>query len=49
MFTVIFAMSRTAGWISHWTEMLSVPYKISRPRQLYTGYDKRDYAPLDKR
>ena len=49
MFTVIFAMSRTVGWISHWTEMLSGPYKISRPRQLYTGYDKRDYSPLDKR
>ncbi len=49
MFTVIFAMSRTVGWISHWTEMLSSPYKISRPRQLYTGYEKRDYAPLDKR
>ncbi len=49
MFTVIFAMSRTVGWISHWTEMLSNPYKISRPRQLYTGYEKRDYAPLDKR
>ena len=49
MFTVIFAMSRTVGWISHWTEMLSSPYKISRPRQLYTGYDKRDYTPVDKR
>ncbi len=49
MFTVIFAMSRTVGWISHWTEMLASPYKIGRPRQLYTGYVKRDYAPLDKR
>lgn len=49
MFTVIFALARTVGWISHWTEMLSSPYKISRPRQLYTGYDKRDYSPLDKR
>ncbi|NLJ13262.1 citrate synthase [Denitrificimonas caeni] len=49
MFTVIFAMSRTVGWISHWTEMLSSPYKISRPRQLYTGYEQRDYEPLDKR
>ena len=49
MFTVIFAMSRTVGWISHWTEMLSSPYKISRPRLLYTGYDKRDYTPVDKR
>ena len=49
MFTVIFAMSRTVGWISHWTEMLASPYKIGRPRQLYTGYVKRDYTPLDKR
>lgn len=49
MFTVIFAMSRTVGWISHWTEMLSSPYKINRPRQLYTGYEKRDYTPVDKR
>ena len=49
MFTVIFAMSRTVGWISHWTEMLSSPYKISRPRQLYTGYEQSDYEPLDKR
>ncbi|MDY7220121.1 citrate synthase [Denitrificimonas sp. JX-1] len=49
MFTVIFAMSRTAGWISHWTEMLSNPYKINRPRQLYTGHEKRDYIPEDKR
>ena len=49
MFTVIFAMSRTVGWISHWTEMLSSPYKIGRPRQLYTGYEARDYTELDKR
>jgi citrate synthase len=46
MFTVIFALSRTVGWISHWKEMLSSPYKIGRPRQLYTGYDKRDYTKL---
>ncbi|WP_017429857.1 citrate synthase [Vreelandella jeotgali] len=43
MFTVIFAVSRTIGWISHWHEMLSDSYKISRPRQLYTGHDPRDY------
>lgn len=43
MFTVIFAMSRTIGWISHWNEMISSPYKIGRPRQLYKGYTKRDY------
>jgi len=50
MFTVIFAMSRTVGWISHWDEMLSQPgHKISRPRQLYTGETSRDYVPTDKR
>ncbi|GEN25789.1 citrate synthase [Halomonas cupida] len=43
MFTVIFAVSRTIGWISHWHEMISDSYKIGRPRQLYTGYTKRDY------
>ncbi|MBU2968512.1 citrate synthase [Pseudoalteromonas sp. C2R02] len=50
MFTVIFAMARTVGWISHWDEMLSQPgQKIGRPRQMYTGYTKRDYADTDKR
>src|SRR6056297_1530537 len=49
MFTVIFATGRTPGWIAHWNEMISGPYKIGRPRQLYTGPDKRDYVPLDKR
>ncbi|EAQ66831.1 citrate synthase [Marinomonas sp. MED121] len=43
MFTVIFAVSRTVGWISHWNEMSSAPYKIGRPRQLYTGETQRDY------
>ncbi|MBE0509021.1 MAG: citrate (Si)-synthase, partial [Marinospirillum sp.] len=43
MFTVIFAMSRTIGWISHWNEMISNDYKIGRPRQLYTGSPQRDY------
>ena len=43
MFTVIFAVSRTIGWISHWHEMHSDSYKIGRPRQLYTGYDQREY------
>ncbi|AVH50468.1 MULTISPECIES: citrate synthase [Acinetobacter] len=42
MFTVIFALARTVGWISHWLEMHSGPYKIGRPRQLYTGYTQRD-------
>jgi citrate synthase len=49
MFTVIFATGRTPGWIAHWIEMISGPYKIGRPRQLYTGPEKRDYVPLDQR
>ncbi|MEW5249585.1 citrate synthase [Microbulbifer sp. 2201CG32-9] len=49
MFTVIFATGRTAGWVAHWNEMISNPYKIGRPRQLYTGHTQRDYVPLDKR
>jgi len=49
MFTVIFATGRTVGWIAHWHEMISNPYKIGRPRQLYTGYESRDYQPVDKR
>lgn len=49
MFTVIFALARTVGWISHWLEMHSAPYKISRPRQLYTGAALRDFTPLEKR
>ncbi|BBB25973.1 citrate synthase [Amphritea japonica] len=43
MFTVIFALSRTIGWISHWSEFHSSPNKIGRPRQLYTGPTQRDY------
>nr|WP_298412822.1 citrate synthase [uncultured Halomonas sp.] len=43
MFTVIFAVARTIGWISHWNEMLSNEYRIGRPRQLYVGHAKRDY------
>ncbi|WP_416308481.1 citrate synthase [Neptunicella sp. SCSIO 80796] len=49
MFTCIFALARTVGWISHWHEMLSQPgQKIGRPRQLYTGYDKRPFKKIDK-
>jgi len=44
MFTVIFALSRTIGWISHWNEFHSEPNKIGRPRQLYTGPKARDYT-----
>ncbi len=49
MFTVIFATGRTPGWISHWAEMISGPYKIGRPRQLYKGENKREFIPLAKR
>jgi citrate synthase len=50
MFTVIFAVSRTVGWVSHWNEMLSSPdFKINRPRQLYTGLPERHFVPIDKR
>jgi len=49
MFTVIFALGRTPGWIAHWLEMHSAPYKIGRPRQLYTGPVQRDFVPMDKR
>ena len=49
MFTVIFAMSRTVGWIAHWDEMLTQPgQKIGRPRQKYTGELNREFTPLKK-
>ncbi len=43
LFTVIFATGRTPGWVAHWHEMISNPFKIGRPRQLYTGPTLRDY------
>jgi citrate synthase len=50
MFTVMFAIARTAGWVAHWQEMVSDPnMRIGRPRQLYTGPTQRDYVSLDKR
>lgn len=50
MFTVIFALARTSGWIAHWKEMLDQPgHKISRPRQLYTGKAQRNYVKLSSR
>ncbi len=50
MFTPIFALSRTVGWISQWKEMISDPTgKIGRPRQLYVGAPNRDYVSVDKR
>ncbi len=50
MFTALFAVSRTVGWISQWNEMVMDPeQRIGRPRQIYTGPAQRDYVPLDKR
>ncbi|MGR4864107.1 citrate synthase [Caulobacter sp. LARHSG274] len=50
MFTVLFALARTVGWISQWKEMFEDPSrKIGRPRQLYTGPTQRDYAPVETR
>ncbi|WHO37499.1 citrate synthase [Sphingobium sp. AP49] len=50
MFTVLFALARTVGWVAQWNEMISDPaQKIGRPRQLYTGPTERDYVPVDKR
>jgi citrate synthase len=50
MFTVMFAVARTVGWISQWSEMVSDPnYKIGRPRQLYRGAERRDYVPVQER
>jgi citrate synthase len=50
MFTVLFAIARTAGWVAHWQEMVSDPHmRIGRPRQLYTGPTQRDYRSIDKR
>jgi citrate synthase len=50
MFTVLFAVARTVGWISQWNEMIEDPtQKIGRPRQLYLGSDARDYVELSKR
>lgn len=50
MFTVLFALARTVGWIAQWTEMIKDPHqRIGRPRQLYTGSPKRDYISINKR
>ncbi|MEO0637608.1 MAG: citrate synthase [Pseudomonadota bacterium] len=50
MFTVLFSLARTVGWIAQWKEMIEDPkQKIGRPRQLYTGPTHRDYVPVDKR
>ncbi|MEQ8604040.1 MAG: citrate synthase [Marivibrio sp.] len=50
MFTVLFALARTVGWVAQWNEMITDPnQKIGRPRQLYTGPTKREFTPIDKR
>jgi citrate synthase len=50
MFTVLFAVARTVGWISQWKEMIEDPsQRIGRPRQVYTGAPRRRYVPLDAR
>ena len=50
MFTALFALARTVGWVAQWNEMISDPGQvIGRPRQLYTGPTQRDYVPIDKR
>ncbi|HMT44697.1 MAG TPA: citrate synthase [Chakrabartia sp.] len=50
MFTVLFALARTVGWVAQWNEMISDPeQKIGRPRQLYTGPTQRDYVPIANR
>jgi citrate synthase len=49
-FTVLFALGRLPGWLAQWEEMLSDPeQKIARPRQIYTGYDEREFVPLAQR
>ncbi|MGO4846424.1 citrate synthase [Inquilinus sp. 2KB_12] len=50
MFTVLFAVARTVGWIAQWTEMIGDPHqKIGRPRQLFTGHTSREFVPLNER
>jgi citrate synthase len=50
MFTALFALARTVGWVAQWNEMISDPdQKIGRPRQLYTGAPHRDYVPVGQR
>ncbi len=50
MFTVMFTLARTAGWVSHWFEMMGDPsQRIGRPRQLYTGYGTRSYLDIEQR
>lgn len=49
MFTVLFAIPRTSGWLAHWGELIGTDNKIARPRQLYVGPDERPYVPMGQR
>ncbi|HET6834102.1 MAG TPA: citrate synthase [Acidimicrobiales bacterium] len=49
MFTVLFAIPRTSGWLAHWVELLEQDQKIARPRQLYVGALERPYVPIEQR
>jgi citrate synthase len=50
IFTVLFALARTVGWLAQWQELLQdEEQKIARPRQVYLGEDQRDYVPIEKR
>jgi citrate synthase len=50
MFTVLFAIPRTAGWLAQWQELITDPeQKIARPRQIYTGHDVRKFVPAEER
>jgi citrate synthase len=50
MFTVLFAIPRTAGWLAQWQEMITDPeQKIARPRQIYVGQEARDFVPIENR
>jgi citrate synthase len=50
LFTVLFAVARTVGWVAQWNEMIEDPsQKIGRPRQLYVGETEREYVPIGKR
>ena len=50
MFTVLFAIPRTAGWLAQWQELITDPeQKIARPRQIYTGHEEREFVAMEKR
>ena len=49
MFTVLFAIPRTSGWLAHWKELLEQDQKIARPKQIYTGHRTREFVPISQR